>query len=133
MTDPIIAKRLEKLQKNGDPLLRLNEIMDWKIFMPLLEQTFKKEKSSRSGRKPYPLLIMFKILILQSLYNLSDYQTEYQIRDRLSFMRFLGLQIQDSIPDEKTIWLFRESLIKAEVIEKLFQKFNSYLEVSVPT
>lgn len=127
-THEVIANRLDQLNKNGDPLVRLNELMDWKIFMPLLEQAFKKEKKSRSGRKPYPLLIMFKILILQSLYNLSDYQTEYQIRDRLSFMRFLGLQIQDPIPDEKTIWLFRETLIEAKMIEKLFQKFNAYLE-----
>ena len=123
----IIANRLEELSKNGDPLLKLNKVMDWNIFMPLLNWTFKKEKKTRSGRKHYPLLIMFKILILQSLYNLSDQQTEYQIRDRLSFMRFLGLQIQDQVPDEKTIWLFREKLIKADIIEKLFQKFNSYL------
>ncbi len=123
----IIANRLEQLNKNGDPLVRLNEIMDWQIFMPLLDWVFKKEKQTRAGRKRYPLLIMFKVLVLQSLYNLSDHQTEYQIRDRLSFMRFLGLQIHDSVPDEKTIWLFKETLIQANAIEKLFQKFDTYL------
>ena len=127
-TNQIIANRLEELSKKGDPLLRLNETMDWSIFMPLLILAFKKEKKSPSGRKPYPLLIMFKILVLQSLYNLSDQQTEYQIRDRLSFMRFLGLQLQDQVPDEKTIWLFREKLIKGHLIENLFQKFNAYLK-----
>lgn len=126
-TSQIISNRLNELSKNGDPLLRLNEVMDWSVFMPLLERTFKKEKKSQAGRKRYPLLFMFKTLILQSLYNLSDQQTEYQIRDRLSFMRFLGLRIQDQVPDEKTIWLFRETLIQKNTIEKLFEKFNAYL------
>lgn len=123
----IIANRLEQLNKNGDPLVKINDTMDWKIFTPSLELAFKKESKNAAGRKPYPLLLMFKVLILQSLYNLSDYQTEYQIRDRLSFMRFLGLNMQDSVPDEKTIWLFREKLIKANAIEKLFQKFDECL------
>lgn len=60
---------------------------------------------------------MFKILILQRLYNLSDNQTEYQINDRMSFMRFLGLTLEDRIPDAKTIWLFRDSLTKAKIID----------------
>ena len=122
-----IVDRLNKLSSNGDPLAKLNEIIDWKVFTPLLEGTFKKKKKSRAGRKPYPLLVMFKVLVLQCLYNLSDYQVEYQARDRLSFMRFLGLNIQDAVPDEKTIWLFREALIKAKAIDQLFQKFNAYL------
>jgi transposase, IS5 family len=126
-TQQIIKKRLEKLDESGNPLLRLEEMMDWQIFMPTLERTFAKEKKSKAGRKSYPLLLMFKILILQNLYNLSDYQTEYQIRDRLSFTRFLGLRMQDTVPDEKTIWVFKEALIKANAIEKLFNKFNEYL------
>jgi IS5 family transposase len=71
---------------------------------------------------------MFKILILQRLYNLSDEQMEYQINDRLSFMRFLGLNISDTIPDQNTIWLFRENLTRGNVIEKLFKKFDAYLD-----
>jgi IS5 family transposase len=70
---------------------------------------------------------MFKILVLQALYNLSDDQTEYQIRDRLSFMRFLGLDLAQRIPDAKTIWLFRETLAHAQVVETLFAQFESYL------
>ena len=126
-TNQAIADRLKKLSANGDPLARLNEIMDWELFIPLLERTFKKERKSLAGRKRYHLLVMFKVLILQCLYNLSDHQAEYQTRDRLSFMRFLGLTIHDAVPDEKTIWLFREALIKANAIEELFQRFNSYL------
>ncbi len=70
---------------------------------------------------------MFKILVLQCLYNLSDDQTEYQIRDCLSFMRFLGLVLPQRIPDAKTIWLFRETLDQAGVVERLFQQFDGYL------
>ena len=66
--------------------------------------------------------MMFKILILQRYYNLSDDQTEYQIFDRLSFMRFLDLKLSDKLPDSKTIWLFRETLIKNGVIERRIKK-----------
>ena len=71
---------------------------------------------------------MFKVLVLQSLYNLSDDQTEYQIRDRLSFRRFLGLAMDARVPDAKTVWLFRETLVKGGVVEKLFALFNRHLE-----
>lgn len=71
--------------------------------------------------------MMFKILILQRYYNLSDEQTEFQIKDRLSFMDFLGLQIGDKIPDEKTIWLFKENLNKQELSEVLFDTFTRKL------
>ena len=66
------------------------------------------------------------MLILQSLYNLSDKQVEYQVRDRLSFTRFLTSGIEDCIPDGTTLWLFREKLAKAGVIEKLFDRFDQH-------
>ena len=68
------------------------------------------------------------MLVLQSLYNLSDEQVEYQVRDRLSFTRFLRLGIEDRIPDGTTLWLFREALAKAGLIEKLFERFGQHLE-----
>jgi len=70
---------------------------------------------------------MVKPLVLQALYNLSDDQTEYQIRDRLSFMRFLGRDLDHRIPAAKTIWLFRETLARAEVVEPLFAQFDCYV------
>ena len=70
---------------------------------------------------------MFKVLVLQTLYTLSDDQTEYQIRDRLSFMRFLGLALEDRVPDAKTIWLFREQLTRAAAVERLFMRFDAVL------
>ena len=70
---------------------------------------------------------MFKMLVLQSLYNLSDDQAEYQVRDRLSFQRFLGLSPDDTVPDAKTLWLFRERLARRGLIEKLFRRFDEQL------
>jgi IS5 family transposase len=70
---------------------------------------------------------MFRMLVLQALHNLSDEQAEYQVRDRLSFTRFLRLGIEDGIPDATTLWLFREKLAKASLIEKLFERFDQYL------
>ena len=84
----------------------------------------------RKGRVPYDTDLMFKILILQSLYNLSDEAMEYQVRDRLSFMRFLNLAIEDSVPDARTIWFFREQLKEFKLVEKLFADFDSYLAES---
>jgi IS5 family transposase len=123
-----LTRRYEKLSEYGDPLERLDAVMDWKIFMPLISKAFKRQRKSPAGRKPYNRLMMFKILILQALYNLSDGQTEYQLRDRLSFIRFLGLKLSEEVPDEKTIWNYREVLVKGEVFDKLFAKFNRYLE-----
>ena len=71
--------------------------------------------------------MMFKILVLQHLYNIADERTEFAIKDRLSFMRFLGLTLKDNVPDEKTIWLFRETLTQRGAIRRLFKKFNKHL------
>ena len=82
--------RIDELRRCGNPLEKLNEYIDWELFRPQLETIRNRKRKSNAGRKPYDVVLMFKILILQSLYNLSDHQMEYQIRDRLSFMNFLG-------------------------------------------
>jgi len=92
-----------------------------------LKKALKKSRKNHAGRKPFDAVLMFKVLVLQSLYNLSDDQIEYQIRDRFSFLRFLGLSPESVVPDAKTVWLFRESLKDAGVIEKLFATFEGYL------
>jgi IS5 family transposase len=122
--------RFEKLDKNGDPLGKLNQVVPWNIFRPALETLRDKDKKSNAGAKPYDVIVMFKILILQSLYNLSDEATEYQVLDRLSFMRFLGLRLGSRVPDAKTIWLFREQLTEAGLAEELFRQFETVLEKS---
>lgn len=86
-----------------------------------------KERKSNAGRRPYDVVLMLKILILQSLYNLSDNRTEFMIRDRLSFARFLKINLGDRVPDENTIWDFRESLKRHDLLDTLFAKFETML------
>ncbi|WP_242664383.1 IS5 family transposase [Chlorobium sp. N1] len=120
---------LERLTKLKDPLVKLESYINWNIFTPVLDVAFSKPSNkSRMGRPPFDRTMMFKILILQSLYSLSDDQMEYQITDRLSFRRFLGLKSSDKVPDSKTIWKFRETLIQEGVIEALFHRFNEALD-----
>ena len=123
---------MEKLTKLGDPLQKLNDYIDWKIFEGPLNEAYKDEDKdlSKGGRPPFCRLMMFKALLIQSLYNLSDDQLEYQIVDRASFKRFLGLKKSDKVPDSKTFWVFREHLIEKEVIEGLFTIFNETLDAA---
>ncbi|WP_027360508.1 IS5/IS1182 family transposase, partial [Desulforegula conservatrix] len=99
-------ERYTRIDKNGDPLVELNKVIPWEDFRSVLSNVFVKARKSNAGAKPYDVILMFKILILQSLYNLSDDGIEYQILDRLSFMRFLSIDAGDKVPDSKTIWLF---------------------------
>jgi IS5 family transposase len=121
---------LERLTKLKDPLIKLNKHIDWQIFSPVLNQALidSEKDSTKGGRPPFDRLLMFKILVLQGIYNLSDDQMEFQITDRRSFMRFLELKTSDKVPDSKTIWTFRETLIEKDVIEKLFEQFNAVLD-----
>lgn len=119
-----MQNRLESLSKFGDPLKKLKEVVNFEIFRLELERGLDFSDRSKGGRPPYDAVLIFKILILQSLYNLSDDQAEFQIKDRLSFMRFLGLELCQSVPDVKTIWLYRERLKEKGIIEKLFEAFD---------
>ncbi|HMP31023.1 MAG TPA: IS5 family transposase [Saprospiraceae bacterium] len=119
--------RLTKLTKLGDPLEKLAQGVDFDIFRSILNENLSKIAHGKGGRRPYDYVMMFKILILQRYYNLSDDQVEYQINDRMSFMRFLDLTIADDVPDSKTVWNFKEQLINADITEKLFDLFLSHL------
>jgi len=119
--------RLYKIDKNGDPLAKIDEAVDWEIFRPTLAKARDKNRQSNVGPKGYDPILLFKILIIQSLYNLSDDATEFQILDRYSFGRFLGLHLGSKIPDATTIWRFRQDLIAAGVIEELFNTFDTHL------
>ena len=124
-------KRLAMISAKGDPLEMIDRVVPFESFRAKIEAatlTPASEKKSNAGRKPIDVIVMFRMLVLQSLYNLSDEQIEYQVRDRLSFTRFLRLGIEDSIPDGTTLWLFREALAKAGLIEKLFERFGQHLE-----
>jgi IS5 family transposase len=130
-----VSQRYEGLDRKGDPLALLAELVPWNEFRPKLKAALKAkglrksvaERKSPAGRKPWDEVAIFKALVLQALYNLSDEQMEYQLRDRLSFMRFLGLSLEDRVPDATTLWLYREALVKAGAVEKLFADFDAYL------
>jgi IS5 family transposase len=122
-----VDDRAAKLTALGDPLATLKAEVDFESFRPDLQRVHDKKRKSAAGAKPFDVVLMFKLLILQSLYGLSDDAIEYQIRDRLSFMRFLGLQMEDRVPDAKTVWLFRERLKALGLVEVLFGRFNEQL------
>lgn len=120
---------LERLSAIGNPLEKISEVIDFEFFRVTLEEKLlNKEKKSNAGAKPFDVVMMFKIMILQRYYGLGDTQVEYQIIDRLSFKKFLGLESGDKVPDEKTVWLFREKLTNSGAIELLFGQFTEFLE-----
>jgi transposase, IS5 family len=125
-----LSDRYASLDAKKDPLVEINDVVPWEEFRPLLEQVWRKpesERKSRAGRKPIDTVLMFKTLVLSALYNLSDDQVEYQIRDRLSFTRFLGLGLGDRVPDATTVWLYRDALAQAGKVEDLFTLFDGHL------
>ena len=101
-------KRLRALSAVGDPLERLAAAVDFELFRAELDAALRRSDRGKGGRPPYDAVLMFKVLVLQTLYTLSDEQTEYQLKDRLSVMRFAGLALHEPMPDATTIWLFRE-------------------------
>lgn len=120
---------IERLSAIGNPLEKISNVIDFETFRATLEsKLLNTEKKNNAGAKPYDVVMMFKIIILQRYYGLGDTQVEYQIIDRLSFKKFLGLESGDKVPDEKTVWLFRENLTKSGVIELLFKQFVQFLE-----
>ena len=122
-----LHERVQQLTEMGDPLVGLNAVIDWEVFRPDLNRVHEKERKSNAGAKPFDVVLMFRLLILQQLHNLSDDGIEYQVRDRLSFMRFLGLQLEDRVPDAKTVWLYRERLKALNLVDVLFARFHEQL------
>lgn len=127
-----LSERYAGLDAKGDPLVRLDALVPWEDFRDDLEAVWRRERKPASfgGRPPWDAVVMFKTLILASLYNLSDDAAEYQLRDRLSFMRFLGLGLGDKVPDAKTVWMYREQLAQAGAVEALFARFDAHLKAS---
>jgi len=119
----------EHLSAIGNPLEKITKVIEFEMFRACIEDgILNKNKKSNAGAKPFDVVMMFKILILQRFYGLGDTQIEYQILDRLSFKKFLGLESGDKVPDEKTVWAFREAITSKGLVEQLFEQFRSYLE-----
>lgn len=118
----------EKLSELGNPLAELSRLVDFEMFRPTLEAAlFTEERKGPAGRRPTDCVLMFKILVLQRYYGLGDRQTQYQIIDRSSFREFLGICDVGDVPDEKTVWAFRERLVKAGAFDALFDSFSAFL------
>ena len=100
-----IDERLQELSAKGDDLERINALVDFEIFRLDLEAAVPRADRSKGGRPPFDHVFMFKVLILQTMHGLSDERCEYLIKDRLSFMRFLGLGLADPVPDGNTTWI----------------------------
>ena len=122
-----VDDRLAQLSAKGDDLERVKALVDFEMFRPALETAIPRADRSKGGRPAFDHVLMFKILILQAMHSLSDERTEFLIKDRLSFMRFLGLGLADSVPDANTIWTFREALKRAGAIDALFRRFDEAL------
>src|SRR5919202_2716097 len=127
-----VEERLQELSAKGDHLERLSAIIDFELFRSDLEQAVPRADRTKGGRPAFDHVFMFKVLVLQASHSLSDERTEFLIKDRLSFMRFLGLGLADPVPDANTIWTFREALTRAQIegkpaIEGLFARFDAAL------
>ena len=122
-----VEERLAGLSKKGDDLERLSAVVDFELFRRELEAAVPRADRSKGGRPPFDHVLMFKVLILQTQNNLSDERTEFYLRDRLTWIRFLGLGLGDPVPDANTIWTFREQRTKAGAIGRLFDRFDRQL------
>jgi IS5 family transposase len=115
------------LSAAGDPLERLAAVVNFEVFRGPLIVALRRSDRGKGGRPPFDPVMMFKILMLQALYSLSDQATEFQIKDRLSFKGFLGLGLDCKVPDATTVWFFLERLVQAKAIDKLFARFDAAL------
>src|ERR1700751_5189244 len=96
-------ERLKQLSAKGDNLERLSAVVDFELFRADLERAVPRSDGSKGGRPAFDHVLMLKVLLLQAMHTLSDERCEYLIKDRLSFMRFLGLGLADTVPDANTI------------------------------
>lgn len=108
----------------NDQLERLHGLVRWYRFEKLLSPL----RDEGPGRAAWPVLVMFKALILQALYGLSERELEGALGDRLSFRRFVGLSLEDAVPDHTTLNRFRNGLAQAGLLEKLFSELDRQLD-----
>ncbi len=122
-----LPDHLRKLSATGDPLEVLAKVVDFEIFRAPLEAALGYSDGSKGGRPAYDAVAMFKVLILAARHTVSDERMEFLIRDRLSWLRFLGFDLGAPTPDRNTIWTFRERLVRAGAMDKLFAAFDGEL------
>ncbi len=121
-------ERETKLDRIGDALSKLVEHVDFAALAAEIDDAAPRPGRERGGRPPFPTELMVRVLVIQQLYNLSDEQMEFQLLDRLSFQRFVGLRQSSHAPDRTTIWTFKERLIKAGAAERIFEAVGRQLD-----
>lgn len=119
--DGSLAQRRERRR---DVLAEIGGLVDWSSFEKLLSGIHTASR----GEASYPPLTMFKVLLLQRWYGLSDEAMEAALFDRISFLAFAGFSAEDETPDHSTIWRFREHLAKDGLIETLFAELSRQLD-----
>lgn len=120
---------LAALSQAGDRLEELDRQIDFGALVKVAEESWRpKGEAQGRGRPRWSSEVMLRVLLLKRLYNLSDEQTEYQLRDRLSFLRFARLGLGDKVPDSRTIWLYGEELKQREGARRLFEAFKAQLQ-----
>ncbi|MFC0218026.1 transposase [Pseudochelatococcus lubricantis] len=123
-----LSEHLERLSKIGDPLEVLEATVDFEYFRGWLVEGLGYGDGAKGGRPPFDPVSMFKALILQAQHNLSDAKMEFMIRDRLSWMRFLGFDLGGPTPDENTIRLFRNKLTETGALQRVMKAFDWQLQ-----
>ena len=133
-----VEYRLQELSRQGDPLEKLAATVDFELFRPTLRLAQQRRTIGKGGRPPFDPVLKFKMLVLQSMHGLPLEQTEFMVRDRLSWMRFWGLGPGDRVPDANTLWaeadqktirgmVFppkREALIRTKTLDRLFARLD---------
>ena len=123
-----LREHLEKLSEHGDPLEVLDATVNFEYFRGWLLEGLGYGDGRKGGRPPFDPVSMFKALLLQAQHNLSDARMEFMIRDRLSWMRFLGFDLGDPTPDENTIRLFRNKLTESGALKRVMKAFDWQLQ-----
>jgi transposase, IS5 family len=119
-----VEERLRELSAQGDPLEKLAATVDFEMFRADLVTALGPRDPARGGRPGFDPVLKFRMLVLQAMHGLSLEQTEYLLRDRLSWMRFCGLGPGDAVPDANTLWDFREALVAAGALDALFAQLD---------
>ena len=121
----MLRKAYQKIQKLGDKLAKIEPLIDWKAFTPIIQPLYHN-KGPQGGRPNIDPVVMVKLLVLQQWYGLSDPELERQVADRLSFQRFLGFP--ETLPDYSTVWQFRERLAESGRDKLVWEELQRQLD-----
>ena len=118
---------VEKRKIKQDFFNQVNLLVDWRPISTLINKHYQKGVSA-TGRASYDGLVLFKMTLLQTWYGLSDYEVEDRVNDSISFGRFVGISLDDSVPDHSVISRFRTELTEKGAYEKIFKALNKQLD-----